>query len=86
MTNSYSVNDIVMLMYFIRDNETFTEETILSYQQNMDEEHSLDSLKLKILDTCSCLKYQIDNNLIQIEIRYPNYNKNVDDNPCTCVE
>ena len=75
--SKYSVNDITMIMYFCRDNEKFTQENILSYQQKMDLYHSLDSLKMKILDVSSCLHYQIHNNLIDIEIKYQKYNKHI---------
>lgn len=75
--SKYTINDIVMLMYFIRDNEELTDKTILFYQKQMNNVHSLDSLDMKIKDISSCLQYQIDNKLVNFKIKYKKYNTHI---------
>ena len=68
----YSANDIVMLMFLVRDNSSFSDDHLKAIQERLDEEHTLGSLRQKILDVCGCLKYEVDHDhhLIDMVIKH----------------
>jgi hypothetical protein len=76
MSSDYTINDIIMLMFYIRDNETINNNQINFLKSSFENEHSIQSIELKLKDVCSSLKYLIDNNLIKLDIKYKKYNKN----------
>lgn len=73
---NYSINDIITLMFVIRDNSSFSNGELQSIRGRLEREHTIPSLKQKILAVCACLKYEVahDDRLDDLKIKHKEYN------------
>lgn len=72
--NKYTSDDIILLMDFIKNNEQLTNEDLEYYKKKMKYSHSLESIKLKILDVSAALNYLLDHHLLNFNIKFKKYN------------
>lgn len=76
--SNYSMDDIIMLMFLVCDNSSFSNDDLKSIQERLVKKHSLESVRQKILDVCGCLKYLVHNRLVdskKIKIKHREFNQ-----------